>query len=280
MLLWSGPLTCDEPLAAWPLAADAQYLYWASCYGVLRVSKSGGPPTALAGPMAEDPDRRRGLVIEGASLFWTDRILGRVDSVGLDGTGSAIVAAGVPGPEALTANGGYVYWAGDSEPRRVAISGGPIETLYPTSAFQVRAISVRSGFVYWGGRAGLLKGPVNGGLPQTLVSGAVVSAIVVDSSYVYFADQTNGAIARVPLAGGNPEILAGNQDNPIALCSDGQSLYWANGVADGTIGVMGLDGTRPDVIATNQRGPTAVAVDASFVFWVDVGLQQVWRADK
>jgi hypothetical protein len=50
-------------------------------------------------------------------------------------------------------------------------------------------------------------------------------AIALDEEYLYWTTQT-GFIKRIRLCGGTPEILAENQDNPIAIAVDDNAIYW------------------------------------------------------
>src|SRR5262249_53492517 len=89
-------------------------------------------------------------------------------------------------------------------------------------------------FIYAAGDT-LLRIPKSGGPPQTIAKlpGATWS-VAIDKDYAYlplrapYALSDQGAILKVPLAGGEPLILASNQTNPIDIAIDEVNVYWTN----------------------------------------------------
>jgi len=67
-----------------------------------------------------------------------------------------------------------------------------------------------------------------GGTPVTLASGqSPEEAIAVDDSYVYWIDG-GGALARVPLAGGAPEVIATTSEQGFTqqMAVNSTHVYW------------------------------------------------------
>jgi hypothetical protein len=102
---------------------------------------------------------------------------------------------------------------------------------------------------------------------------AAPTRVIVDGAYAYWADygaaSGNGAIARVPLAGGAAETLAPSRLFPSAMAIDGTSLYWIEADADdenGKVLRMPLDGGTIDTLATSVA-PLEIAIDARHVYW-------------
>jgi hypothetical protein len=124
------------------------------------------------------------------------------------------------------------------------------------------------------------------GVPQTVGDFA---CLTVDSSNVYWGTglgaANGGGVWKVPLNGGNATLLAGQQDRPHSMASDGTNLYFANfgtGGTTGSIQRIAINGgtPAPTPIAINQASPLDVAVDATDVYWTNSGDGSVWKSDK
>jgi hypothetical protein len=113
------------------------------------------------------------------------------------------------------------------------------------------------------------------------------ACIAVDSASIYWGtgqSSTNGgAVWKIPINGGCPQLLAGQQEHPHGIASDGTNVYYAN---YGTTNVLGgvysvpVGGGTPTPIATTQAAPLDVVVDANNVYWTDSGDGSVWKSNK
>jgi hypothetical protein len=61
----------------------------------------------------------------------------------------------------------------------------------------------------------------------------------LDDDFAYWTDrgkhlQSNGRVARVPIGGGDVEVLAGSQASSAGIAVDDSAVYWTN-VDDGTV---------------------------------------------
>ncbi len=68
---------------------------------------------------------------------------------------------------------------------------------------------------------------VTGGAKEELAEVDLISSMVLDGEWLYFAE-TSGRIARVNTDGGSIEELASGQDDPRGLALDASHIYWVN----------------------------------------------------
>lgn len=57
------------------------------------------------------------------------------------------------------------------------------------------------------------------------------NSIAIDSSYIYWVETAttgSNSIKRIPLSGGEEEIIAVNQSNPNEISVDDKYVYWTN----------------------------------------------------
>jgi hypothetical protein len=178
--------------------------------------------------------------------------------------------------------------------------GTPIELAANQS--HSTAIAIDQANVYWtthadlggSGDAGppsgaILRTPIGGGAIVTMVSGiAALAGIAVDDANLYwlddgppdsnrYADNTNGAVMRMPLDGGAPLTLASGQNWPQSIVVDSANVYWTNGGAstsslswssNGAVLSMPTDGGPVTVLAGNQTETGALVLGDDEVFWI------------
>jgi hypothetical protein len=131
--------------------------------------------------------------------------------------------------------------------------------------------------VYWADWDG---GTVNEGLPAragcvptvtTLASGQVVPAsVATDGTHVYWVNDGDGAVRKVPIGGGAVTTLATGPQGPISVAVDGTNVYWVNW-ENGTVNEVPVGGGSVTTLATGQENPRSVAVDGANVYWVNYG---------
>jgi hypothetical protein len=137
--------------------------------------------------------------------------------------------------------------------------------------------------------------PLGGGTPQKF-SGAmsVIADIRTDQNYLYFMtelglflgspDFYEGTIGRIPLAGGDAQILTTKAgDKPAAMALTPSHVYWV-GESPGAkfdppsfgpaVHRLALTGGDVADIGVSTK-PQTVAVDATHVYWADDGA--IWR---
>jgi hypothetical protein len=100
--------------------------------------------------------------------------------------------------------------------------------------------------------------------------------VVADATHVYWTEHghgnaipPDGALMKMPLAGGPPEVLVAGLHGPGDLALDGDTIYWAN--TDGRIMKVSVAGGPPTLLASGQVDPLNVTVDATSVYWTNRG---------
>lgn len=93
----------------------------------------------------------------------------------------------------------------------------------------------------------------------------------VDADNVYWTTQSaalgeEGLVMQMPLAGGEPIVLASGQ-TPGSLAIDAEHVYWTNTTDDGSVMSVPIGGGTVTTLAAHQPGPVSIAVDATNVYW-------------
>lgn len=128
-----------------------------------------------------------------------------------------------------------------------------------------------------------------GGAPTTLVTTSMLGSstlipagIAVEGSNVYFTTQdpwnpdgNDGAVWRVPSAGGPPTMLAQGLDRPGPIAVTGATVDWIESwktdADDGDIVQAPIDGSSMTFLASEQNGPWGLAVGGGYVVWTTSG---------
>jgi hypothetical protein len=139
-------------------------------------------------------------------------------------------------------------------------------TLY--SGKEVTAIAIDSAWVYLSVGFTVIKVPIGGGPPVTLTSATQgnLNPIVVNATGVYGLNYSDGYVVTVPLDGGAPITLATGQNYPVAIAVDATNVYWASEGNNAVMKVPLMGGT-PITLASGQTDPGAIAADATNVYW-------------
>jgi hypothetical protein len=99
----------------------------------------------------------------------------------------------------------------------------------------------------------------------------------VDGTDVYYVTNSIGgnSVARVPIGGGNPTVLAtGRIGSLVAVAIDGQNVYWLEGegtIQQGAVAALPKTGGRVVVLASGLSDPTAIAVDDTGIYFTAGG---------
>jgi hypothetical protein len=171
------------------VALDDKDVYWALGGGILRASKSGGAPRALAGGF----QGTSGVAVDGAHVYWSVR--------GTEAAGFA--------------DGAIVESAKGGGNARVLVHG----------AAGAENVVLDASTVYWRSGSKVFKASkAKGDAVQLAEASGPVGDIAVDDVYAYFL--TPDAVARVPKEGGRSETYADAPGTPTSIAVDGTSVYF------------------------------------------------------
>ncbi len=112
------------------------------------------------------------------------------------------------------------------------------------------------------------------------------ACLTIDANNVYWGTGFNntGSVWSVPLGGGCPKLMIGNQSAPHGMASDGTNLFYANqgtfNANNGSIQRIPVGGGSATPIATGQAFPLDIAVDGANVYWTNSADGSVWKSDK
>ena len=228
-----GTVTTLVSTGAEEVAVDTGSIYWGSAAGsassIVKANLDGSNPVTLAAANAPGT-----IVLDDLHVYWNDFLGGGVSaitSVPKAGGTPATIASG-DAYFGLALEGSNLYWADLAGPNPWVstilgspIGGGTMATL--GSATNEAAVWVVADLsrVYWDTQEGdVLSVPLGGGPMTSLVSGGVFGdGMFVDGTNLYYAG--NG-IRRLPVTGGTPEVLAGNQTQTFEVAVDATTVYW------------------------------------------------------
>lgn len=212
------------------------------------------------------------LALGPSHAFFVNTIEGRVRAVPLAG-GTPFTVADVPGVFALAARGDDVYFAtwreqapGTDIVGRASLASGP-EAEIARDHEAITSISVDASGAYWaslrGDRAGLHRH--HDGVTTELTRLGPPSQLALDGTSVTFTSGSRGLVARVPKAGGPPQVLADGERGPWGLAVTAEQVVWANSEGGEVVSVP-LSGGPRRVLAAGLAGPNSVAVDGESVY--------------
>jgi hypothetical protein len=239
--LAGGPVTvlvAACPSFPWGLALDAGHVYAALDGGaILRVAKAGGPFENVV-TLSSD-DQLQDLLADATRLYWDYANLDRVDVAALPSGATSTLATdeGADGA-GLTMDATYVYWASGAAIKRAPKTGGPGVTVVTPAGAPV-AIAVDATRAYWLLDGAVWAAALDGGATIKLASLPnpffwLGEWLTVDDAGVYVAFSAtsfsahDGAVVRIPLAGGAPVVLASGVVRPSAITVDASHVYWTD----------------------------------------------------
>ncbi len=209
------------------IAARAGWVYWseggAGTGVVKRVASIGGTPQMIASGLQQPA----AVTVDDAHVYWTST--GQFWSTGSGGTtsggggvhrapiagGASIVVDPEGTPLRLALHGGRLYWTNEAPPKvkGAPASGGPA-TVLSTSILLESAVAADAGGVYFVTQGALTRLPLAGGEPTTIAADLdKVGDIVVDERFAYVSLTSKGTLLRLAKDGS-----ANTPAGPISGC--------------------------------------------------------------
>jgi hypothetical protein len=216
------------------IVVDATRVYWANLGdGTIVSAPLDGGPTTIVVPSA---GQAWSLAVSATTLSWTDNMTGDVRALALAGNGPPILLATTKSAWSIAMDTTRVYWstlyAGDvlSAP----IGGGPTTSLV-TGFIAPSALALAGDRLLFGtsNDSGVHAVPIAGGAPIALTMKGGFG-IAADDHHVYFGEY-DGRLARIPLAGGEPEVLGIGPATPTDIALTSSAVYWTAAAMDGLI---------------------------------------------
>jgi len=222
--------------------------YWIEYNGPNLYSApiNGSDPATIVATVAGNGTRSdfARLAVDATNAYWSTTTPAAVwwsPITAVNGTPNVIAKSGTTsdtatGPFGVAVDATHVYWSdrNESKIRRRVIASLGMNALADIVATDVgpRDLTLDAQRIYWltadgfvRARSKDLKDP-----PVTLASGQTAAeSILTDDRYVYWTTWTaNGAVSRVPKAGGAVEVMASNQSYPYGITQDCGTIYWTN----------------------------------------------------
>ncbi|MGB7923500.1 MAG: hypothetical protein WCF57_09665 [Pyrinomonadaceae bacterium] len=200
------------------IAIDEKFIYWNAGGKILRVSKDGGKPEAVA---SEHVGIGVDIVIDEQKVYWANHGYYSPNSptkpspiyvVSKQGGKTEIFADQQNIPHSLVIDERFVYWVTPTSILKQAKSGGQPQVIYQaTDKEGVDEMTQDTENLYFAFRGAgkshwaLRKISKQGGEPQTLVKSYSSRPIAVDETNIYFFDEeslTKDAFCKVSKQGG------------------------------------------------------------------------------
>lgn len=238
------------------------------------------------------------VVVDDANVYWIESagsdnpvVLRTISKCG--GNSSILATIGSYGvPMTLVLHDGYLSWVGHDGLQRMAVSGGPIETLVHPSGY-VAAFDFDGDDLFTGlgnlGAEDLVAYPVDGGASLDLAPSATGSffQVRVDCAYAFFTvgGDYKTELAIVSKSGGTAQILPSKSTKlgsglelPGPIAMDAEALYWVTLDGDELLRVM-KDGTSTIALA-GHVGTAAIAVDEHDAYFGSSQRNEIGRVPK
>jgi hypothetical protein len=144
-----------------------------------------------------------GLAADNLGDYWTEpannRVIGQPN-----GQAASVFASGLNGPSGIVADAGNIYYAERGTGANGSIwkepSAGGTQTKLASNLTSPVYIDTDGVNVYWTDQndGAIYRVPVGGGAVITIAKGAGIGQLTVDATYVYYTNTTNAQILRAP----------------------------------------------------------------------------------
>jgi hypothetical protein len=102
----------------------------------------------------------------------------------------------------------------------------------------------------------------------------------VNDAYVYWSDNSLGAILRAPLDGGAPQTIVSHLSQPTYIAVDSTRVYWTTSSGEAVFAASNDGYGHPFTLAAGQGSPHGVAVDDTYVYWTTDNYGTVMKIAK
>jgi hypothetical protein len=236
-------------LAVLAVAGRADAAVYSNSFGEIDRANNDGSllaerfiePNRSASPSRSDTSEGvsgcEGIAVDGSHIYWADPSHGAIDRADLDGGNVDYgFVTGLVNPCGVAVDAGSVYWTDFQAGTigRVGLEGGEPDRELIRGLRQPCGVAVGGQYLYWTGRNVetrppdyLARRPLAGGLPEVLAEGESFCGVAVDATHVYWGG-FGTTIGRVGLDGSDPEpsFIAGI-DRPCGVALYGSQIYWS-----------------------------------------------------
>jgi hypothetical protein len=201
----------------------------------------------------------------------------------LGGCGSPVVlASGQSSPWGIAIGGASAYWTAASLALTVPIDGGT-PAIVGSEGNTPLPIAVDATNAYWADSIGDVfvcelagAGDASAGgcansptiLTAASASGMPSHGLVIDTTTVYFTNDSGTVWKVSKTPGAAPVTLSTGGGTPFGIAVDSTNVYWTDGT-NGTVMTAPIVGGPATTLASGQSLPTSIAVDSAYVYWTD-----------
>jgi hypothetical protein len=224
----------DGQNAPGDIAVNSTHVYWANVGDgtIVRAPLEGGATDLVVSGLVQPWS----LAVSETRLVWTDNATGNVQTLSLAGGAEPITIATTQGAWAIALDATRVYWTSlfAGQVFAAPIAGGAPVTL-SDGVISPAELALAGERVFFGtvSDAGVFAVPMAGGETTALTQKGGFG-IAADGQHVYFGEY-DGRLARVPLDGGEPEVLAIGNGTTADIALTSGSVYWTSASTDGVI---------------------------------------------
>jgi sugar lactone lactonase YvrE len=257
---------------------------------VNRVPRVGGAVVRVA--ERGDAIDFLGIASSDGRVHWVgygQGVPGALFSAPASGLEPMVVAPDQGAPIAIAQSSERLAWINLSPGAAMSYSGGSVITLAADPQDSASCVALAGSDVVWLSHNGTPRiSRVGADAASLLVvtegsAGGPINCVAADAEHVYFTRagtwsddfeptyHHDGAVHRVPLEGGEPELLASEQEQPHGIALRGGHVYWLN--HDGALRRVATSGGEveelvPPGTAANAPRTQTVVTDADGVYWI------------
>ncbi len=208
------------------IAVNSTDVYWTNLGDatILRLPLDGGTPVVVL----KNVGLAWSIKVSDTNLVYVDNQSGDVRQLSLEPGSTPITITTTQGSWGVNMDATTLYWStfAFGSLYSAPLGGGPITTLVDHYSTPAELLRIGDRILFGTNNdAGVYAVPVGGGALATL-SEKGGYGLAADEHHVYFG-MYDGRIARVPLTGGDPEILGFSASLPSDIVLTSTTVYWS-----------------------------------------------------